>query len=76
MSLDEATGAVLRTELRLRTRPGSSRMTVDYEWVESLSLWLPARMTESCEPSQRGSATYRRPRRFGVTTEEKITPPQ
>ena len=76
VSLEEATGAVLRTELRLRTRPGSSRMTVDYEWVESLSLWLPARMTESCEPSQRGSATYRRPRRFGVTTEEKITPPQ
>jgi len=76
VSLEEATGAVLRTELRLRTRPGSSHMTVEYEWVESLSLWLPARMTESCEPSQRGSATYRRPRRFGVTTEEKITPPQ
>ena len=76
VSLEEETGAILRTELRLRTRPGNSRLTVEYEWIAPLSLWLPARMTESVEPSQRGSATYRRPRRFGVTTEEKITPPE
>lgn len=76
VSLEEETGAVLRTEMRLNLRPGTSEMTVEYEWVEAMSLWLPARMTEACDPAQRGSASYRKPRRFGVTTEEKITPPQ
>lgn len=75
-TLEEETGAVLRSEMWLNLRPGRSDLTVEYEWAEALSLWLPARMTENCDPAQGGSASYAKPRRFGVTTEEKVVPPK
>ena len=75
-TLEEETGAVLRSEMWLNLRPGRSDLTVEYEWVEALSLWLPARMKENCDPAQSGSATYGKPRRFEVTTQEKVNPPK
>lgn len=86
--LDEETGAVLRTELHLDNARARTQVTVDYRWVDTLELWLPGEMTESYEgpggaPGRVGgfesittAARYSKPRRFGVTTEETITPPK
>ena len=47
--LDEETGAVLRTELRIDNARARTQVTVDYRWVAALELWLPGEMTESYE---------------------------
>jgi hypothetical protein len=91
--LEEETGAVLRSELRIADARGKSLMAVEYGWVEGLGLLLPREMTETYDgpggafapigttlrvggaESLTASARYSKPRRFGVTTEERMSPP-
>jgi hypothetical protein len=88
--LEEETGAVLRSELRIADARGRSQFAVEYGWVEALGLWLPTEMTETYDgpggafapigttvrvggaESLTASARYSKPRRFGVTTEERV----
>jgi hypothetical protein len=91
--LEEETGALLRSELRIADARGRSQIAVDYGWVEALGLWLPTEMAETYDgpggafapigttirvggaESLTASARYTRPRRFGVTTEERMGSP-
>lgn len=69
--IDEATGRVVKSELRA----GNAQITTSFTFDSELGINVPAEMEE--EYGFRGSlmtskATYGRFRRFGVTTEEKI----
>ena len=91
--LDEETGAVLRTELRIDNARARTQVTVDYRGSSRSSCGCPREMTESYEGPVEAAprrtsgrvggfesittvARYSKPRRFGVTTEETITPPK
>lgn len=91
--LEEQTGAVLRSELRIADARGKSLMAVEYGWVDVLGLLLPVEMSETYDgpggafapigttirvggaESLTASARYSKPRRFGVTTEERMARP-
>src|SRR6185436_13041571 len=45
------TGAIVRTELRIRSEGTLATLTVNYSRHDKLSLWVPARMIESYEPA-------------------------
>ena len=92
--LEEATGAVLRSELRIADARGRSLIEVEYGWFDALGLFLPVEMGETYDgpggpftpigtilrvggaESLTASAHYSNPRRFGVTTEERASPPR
>lgn len=80
MWIDPATGAVLRTNVRV-TRPSGrgtfSSITVDFERDPRLGIWAPARMVEQYNSvngqTTRGTASYANFRRFGAAV-RIITP--
>ena len=82
--IDHASGAVMRTELWLdMTNPTyqtslSARVRVSFAHNDKLSMWLPSEMEEEYRSGRTritGSATYVNPRRFAVSTTEKIKMP-
>lgn len=82
--IDHASGAVRRTELWLdMTNPTyqtslSARVRVSFAHNDKLGMWLPSEMEEEYRSGRTritGSATYVNPRRFAVSTTEKIKMP-
>ena len=71
--IEEATGRVLKTELRVGTGNTSATIIVVYENQPKLKLWLPTLMTERYatprQPVITGRATYQNFRQFSVSTE-------
>lgn len=71
--IEEATGRVAKTELRVATGNTSATITVVYESQPKLKLWLPTLMTERYatprQPVITGRATYQNFRQFNVSTE-------
>lgn len=61
--VDEATGAILKTEFAFdsRSKEGRVRIWVSYRWVEDLGMWLPAEMNESYESTRPVQEGHRLP---------------
>jgi hypothetical protein len=77
--LDEATGAVRRTELDVVDPLVEAHIKVNYRLDDGLALWVPVRMEEryrnrSNASEVRGVATYSRFRKFQVNTSEELAP--
>ncbi|MGH9145395.1 MAG: hypothetical protein ACRD1Q_01705 [Vicinamibacterales bacterium] len=73
--IEPVTGAVLKAQLRLRTRELRSEITVTYNTFENLDVRVPGELKEKYQGlgfELEGTATYGRLRRFRVTTEEVI----
>jgi len=51
----QGTGTIVRTELRIQSLGTMATITVNFNKHDKLSLWVPARMIESYEPSNRSS---------------------
>jgi hypothetical protein len=68
--VDEATGRILRTELRVSTGSTSSVIGVSYSHQPKLDMWLPVLMSERYttprQPAITGRAIYSNFRRFDV----------
>jgi hypothetical protein len=66
--MDEATGEVWRTQLRLRDSSSTLFLTVDFARDAAMDLVVPVRMVESFSRTDRtsvgGTATYAKFRRF------------
>ena len=82
--IDPRTGAVVKSELRLEVRNDAFKLSltvtvrVSFARDEKLEMWLPLEMDEEYRTGRveiTGTATYSNPRRFGVTTSEKIKLP-
>jgi hypothetical protein len=81
--IDEETGTVKRSELTAVDTSVEARITVTYQWDETIGSWAPARMEERYKGHEaasevRGVATYAKFRRFKVTATEDpptATPP-
>lgn len=71
--IEEATGRVVKTELRITTGNTNATIIVVYEPQPKLKLWLPTLMTERYatprQPVITGRATYQNFRQFDVTVE-------
>lgn len=75
--VDEASGAVRRTELDAEGTDVEAHIKVTYRLDDSLRLWVPGRMDERYRDRRtnaevRGVATYSRFRKFQVSTSEEI----
>jgi hypothetical protein len=75
--VDEASGAVRRTELDAVGTDVEAHIKVTYRLDDSLRLWVPGRMEERYRDRRtgaevRGAATYSRFRKFQVSTSEEI----
>lgn len=74
--IDEATGSVVKTELRVSTGSTTATITVSYEFQPKLKLWLPLIMTERYatprQPVITGRATYQNFRQFNVLVDQII----
>jgi hypothetical protein len=73
--IEPVTGAVLKAQLRLRTRELRSEITVTYNTFENLDVRVPGELKEKYQGlgfQLEGTATYGRLRRFRVTTEEVL----
>ncbi len=68
--IDEPTGRVLKTELRVTTGSTTATVVVAYEFQPKLKLWLPILMNERYatprQPVITGRATYQNFRQFDV----------
>lgn len=68
--IEEATGRVLKTELRVTTGNTTAMVSVAYEFQPKLKLWLPVLMNERYatprQPVITGRATYQNFRQFDV----------
>ena len=77
--VEEATGRILKTELRVSTGATTSRIGVSYGHQPKLDLWLPVLMTERYEtprqPTITGRAIYSNFRRFDVQVATIIKSP-
>ncbi|MEY4094707.1 MAG: hypothetical protein RLZZ53_1906 [Acidobacteriota bacterium] len=76
--VEPASAALLRTELILRDRSSAGNCVVDFAVDERLKIRVPTRMTERYSASAStidAVAVYSDYRRFGVSTDEKITKP-
>ena len=76
--LDEATGAVRRTELDVVHTSVEAHIKVAYRHDDGLALWVPAKMEERYRDRRttsevRGTATYSRFRKFQVSTSEGLS---
>jgi len=76
--LDEATGAVRRTELDVVHTSVEAHIKVAYRHDDGLALWVPAKMEERYRDRRttsevRGTATYSRFRKFQVSTSEELS---
>ena len=71
--IEEATGRVLRTELRVATGSTTASVIVAYEFQPKIKLWLPTLMNERYatprQPVITGRATYQNFRQFGVNVD-------
>lgn len=74
--IEEATGTVVRTELRVTTGSTTASVVVAYEFQPKLKLWLPILMNERYatprQPVITGRATYRNFRQFNVLVDQII----
>jgi hypothetical protein len=75
--VDEATGAIRRTELDAVDTAVEAHIKVTYRLDDGLRLWVPIRMEERYRNRHstaevRGVATYSRFRKFQVSTSEEI----
>ena len=75
--VDEATGAIRRTELDVVDPTVEAHIKVAYRLDDGLALWVPARMEERYRDRRttsevRGVATYSRFRKFQVSTTEEL----
>ncbi len=75
--VDEATGAIRRTELDAVDTAVEAHIKVTYRLDDGLRLWVPVRMEERYRNRHstaevRGVATYSRFRKFQVNTSEEI----
>jgi hypothetical protein len=79
--IEPATGRVIASELEIEAPLGAfgairARLTVDYAYAATASLWLPARMDEVYDiggaATITGRATYSHVRRFSVSTGERF----
>lgn len=75
--LDEATGAIRRTELDVEDSTVEAHIKVTYRLDGGLGVWVPVRMEEryrdrGSTSEVRGVATYSRFRKFQVSTSEEI----
>lgn len=74
--IDEATGRVHRTEMRIITGNLSATIGVSYAHQDELDLWLPVLMSERYviprQPTITGRAVYGNFRRFNVTVDTVI----
>ena len=79
--IDPRTGAIVKSELLLDVRNDTYklnltvRVRVSFARDPKLEMWLPVEMDEEYRTGRvqiTGTATYSNPRRFGVTTTEKI----
>jgi hypothetical protein len=75
--LDEATGAIRRTELDVVDPRVEAHIKVAYRLDDGLALWVPVRMEERYRDRRttsevRGTATYSRFRKFQVNTSEEL----
>jgi hypothetical protein len=78
--VDDATGTIVRTELRADDTSVEAEVTVTFELDASIGRWLPKRMEDRFKrrgdsSEVRGVATYSRFRRFQVSTTEELAPP-
>jgi hypothetical protein len=76
--VDEATGAIRRTELDAVDTAVEAHIKVTYRLDDGLRLWVPIRMEERYRNRHttaevRGVATYSRFRKFQVSTSEELT---
>ena len=74
--IEEATGRVVKTELRLTTNRITASVVVAYELQPQTKLWVPVEMEEYYSapnrPAITGRATYKNFRQFNVTVAERI----
>ena len=75
--LDEASGAIRRTELDVEDSTVEAHIKVAYRLDAGLGVWVPVRMEEryrdrGSTSEVRGVATYSRFRKFQVSTSEEI----
>ncbi len=74
--IDEATGRVVKTELRIATGSTNATVVVAYEFQPKLKIWLPILMNERYatprQPVITGRATYQNFRQFNVVVGEVI----
>jgi hypothetical protein len=75
--IQEATGLVERTELRVADSALEGLITVSYRPDDLANLWVPGRMEEeyaqkSDRSEIRGTAVYSRYRRFQITTSDEL----
>lgn len=75
--IDEATGAVRRTELDVEDPSVEAHIKVTYRFDDGLKVWVPVRMDERYRnrlttSDVRGVATYSRFRKFQVSTSEEL----
>jgi hypothetical protein len=76
--VDEATGAVRRSELDAVDTTVEAHIKVSYRFDDGLRLWVPGRMEERYRnryttSEVRGVATYSRFRKFQVSTSEELS---
>jgi hypothetical protein len=76
--IDEATGAIRRTELDVVDPSVEAHIKVTYRFDDSLNVWVPVRMDERYRnrltaSEVRGVATYSRFRKFQVSTSEELS---
>jgi len=77
--IDEATGAVLKTELMIGNTIFASQIVTSFMYDAPLDVWVPREMREQYPLSRgdlTGVATYGRFRRFGVTSQENYVAPR
>ena len=75
--IEEGTGRVVQTELRLGGQPGAFRITTQFAFDEDLGINVPAALEESYPVGFgefRSKATYGTFRRIAITTQEAIQP--
>jgi len=80
MWVDEATGAITKTELHAEDTGVDAEVVVSFEVDAALGKWVPKRMDDRFkrrgdQSEVRGVATYSRFRRFQVSTSEEVASP-
>jgi len=89
-SVDEMTGAIVETGLKIEENGSTGDIVVKFRLDPSLGLWVPAEMTETyramtqrslsvmprLEPIVEGRATYSNYRRFQVKVDERVVIPK
>ena len=72
--VEEATGRVRRTEMRIGRAPNTALARVTFRFDEALGMDVPGELKYSPFGSMEMTATYTKFRRFQVSTDEAIDP--